>query len=80
MCAIVASIVEQCSLLLPLPRGAGPMALMLWLDGMMMTDGIMMTRTRNASWQRSQVARSQYLPFITSLLGKHRRFSQHSPS
>jgi hypothetical protein len=27
---------EQCSLLLPLLWGAGPMALMLWLDGMMM--------------------------------------------
>jgi hypothetical protein len=26
----------QCSLLLPLLKGAGPMALMLWLDGMMM--------------------------------------------
>jgi hypothetical protein len=36
MCAIIASILEQCSLLLPLLWGAGPMALMLWLDGMMM--------------------------------------------
>jgi hypothetical protein len=36
MCAILASILEQCSLLLPLLWGAGPMALMLWLDGMMM--------------------------------------------
>jgi hypothetical protein len=25
-------IMEQCSLFLPLQRGAGPMALMLWLD------------------------------------------------
>jgi hypothetical protein len=30
------SITEQCSLLSPLLWGAGPMALMLWLDGMMM--------------------------------------------
>jgi hypothetical protein len=29
---IVANIMEQCSLFLPLQRGAGPMALMLWLD------------------------------------------------
>jgi hypothetical protein len=36
MCAIITSITEQCSLLLPLLWGAGPMALMLWLDGMMM--------------------------------------------
>jgi hypothetical protein len=36
MCAIITSIKEQCSLLLPLLWGAGPMALMLWLDGMMM--------------------------------------------
>jgi hypothetical protein len=36
ICAIDASILELCSLLLPLLRGAGPMALMLWLDGMMM--------------------------------------------
>jgi hypothetical protein len=33
MCTRVASILKQCSLLLPLLRGAGPMALMLWLDG-----------------------------------------------
>jgi hypothetical protein len=26
------NIMEQCSLFLPLQRGAGPMALMLWLD------------------------------------------------
>jgi hypothetical protein len=32
MCVIVANIMEQCSLFLPLQRGAGPMALMLWLD------------------------------------------------
>jgi hypothetical protein len=32
----LAAILEQCSLLLPLLWGAGPMALMLWLDGMMM--------------------------------------------
>jgi hypothetical protein len=36
ICAIDASILELCSLLLPLLRGAGSMALMLWLDGMMM--------------------------------------------
>jgi hypothetical protein len=42
MCAILASILEQCPLLLPLLWGAGPMALMLWLDGMMMM--MMMTR------------------------------------
>jgi hypothetical protein len=29
---IVANMMEQCSLFLPLQRGAGPMALMLWLD------------------------------------------------
>jgi hypothetical protein len=29
---IVANIMKQCSLFLPLQRGAGPMALMLWLD------------------------------------------------
>jgi hypothetical protein len=29
MCVIVANIMEQCSLFLPLQRGAGPMALML---------------------------------------------------
>jgi hypothetical protein len=34
---MIASILEQCSLLLPLLRGAGPIALMLFLDGMMMT-------------------------------------------
>jgi hypothetical protein len=33
---IAASMLEQCSLLMPLLRGAGPMALMLWLDGMVM--------------------------------------------
>jgi hypothetical protein len=32
MCVIVANIMEQCSLFLPLQRGTGPMALMLWLD------------------------------------------------
>jgi hypothetical protein len=32
MCVIVANMMEQCSLFLPLQRGAGPMALMLWLD------------------------------------------------
>jgi hypothetical protein len=32
MCVIVANIMEQCSLFLPLQRGAGPMALMIWLD------------------------------------------------
>jgi hypothetical protein len=32
MCVIVANIMEQCSLFLLLQRGAGPMALMLWLD------------------------------------------------
>jgi hypothetical protein len=32
MCVIVANIMEQCSLFLPLQRSAGPMALMLWLD------------------------------------------------
>jgi hypothetical protein len=32
MCVIVANTMEQCSLFLPLQRGAGPMALMLWLD------------------------------------------------
>jgi hypothetical protein len=32
VCVIVANIMEQCSLFLPLQRGAGPMALMLWLD------------------------------------------------
>jgi hypothetical protein len=32
MCVIVANVMEQCSLFLPLQRGAGPMALMLWLD------------------------------------------------
>jgi hypothetical protein len=31
MCVIVANIMEQC-FFLPLQRGAGPMALMLWLD------------------------------------------------
>jgi hypothetical protein len=36
MYAIITSITEQCSLLLPLLWGAGPMALMLWLDGMIM--------------------------------------------
>jgi hypothetical protein len=35
MCVIIANTMEQCSLFLPLLRGAGPMALMLWL--MMMT-------------------------------------------
>jgi hypothetical protein len=29
MCVIVANIMEQCSLFLPLQKGAGPMALML---------------------------------------------------
>jgi hypothetical protein len=29
---IVANVMEQCSLFLPLQRGAGPMALILWLD------------------------------------------------
>jgi hypothetical protein len=32
----ITSIAEQCSLLLPLLWGAGPMALMLWLHMMMM--------------------------------------------
>jgi hypothetical protein len=32
MYAIVANTREQCSLLFPLQRGAGPMALMLWLE------------------------------------------------
>jgi hypothetical protein len=32
ICVINASIQEHCSLFLPLLRGAGPMALMLWLD------------------------------------------------
>jgi hypothetical protein len=32
MCVIVENIMEQCSLFLPLQRGAGLMALMLWLD------------------------------------------------
>jgi hypothetical protein len=32
-CACVDSTMEQCSLFLPLLRGAGPMALMLWLNG-----------------------------------------------
>jgi hypothetical protein len=36
LATIITSITEQCSLLLPLLWGAGPMALMLWLDGMMM--------------------------------------------
>jgi hypothetical protein len=39
-------ITEQCSLLLPLLWGAGPMALMLWLDGMMM----MMMLAPAAAW------------------------------
>jgi hypothetical protein len=30
---IFANTMEQCSLFLPLLRGAGPMALMLWLNG-----------------------------------------------
>jgi hypothetical protein len=30
--ADVANIMEQCSLFLPLQRGAGPLALMLWPD------------------------------------------------
>jgi hypothetical protein len=30
---IIANTMEQCSLFLPLLRGAGPMALMLWLNG-----------------------------------------------
>jgi hypothetical protein len=42
MCAIITSITEQCSLLLALLWGAGPMALMLWLDGMMMMMMMMM--------------------------------------
>jgi hypothetical protein len=29
----IANTMEQCSLFLPLLRGAGPMALMLWLNG-----------------------------------------------
>jgi hypothetical protein len=32
MCVILANILEQCSLFLPLQWGAGSMALMLWLD------------------------------------------------
>jgi hypothetical protein len=32
MFGIVANIMEQCSLLLPLQWGAGPMALLLWLE------------------------------------------------
>jgi hypothetical protein len=32
MLGIVAYIMEQCSLLLPLRWGAGPMALLLWLE------------------------------------------------
>jgi hypothetical protein len=32
MCAIVANIMERCSLFLPPRGGAGPIALMLWLD------------------------------------------------
>jgi hypothetical protein len=32
MCVILANILEQCSLFLPLLWGAGSMALMLWLD------------------------------------------------
>jgi hypothetical protein len=33
MCVIIANTMEQCSLFLPLLRGAGQMALMLWLNG-----------------------------------------------
>jgi hypothetical protein len=32
MCVIVANTMERCSLFLPLRWGAGPMALMLWLN------------------------------------------------
>jgi hypothetical protein len=32
VCVILANILEQCSLFLPLQWGAGSMALMLWLD------------------------------------------------
>jgi hypothetical protein len=32
MCVVLANILEQCSLFLPLRWGAGSMALMLWLD------------------------------------------------
>jgi hypothetical protein len=32
MCVILANILEQCSLFLPLQWGAGSMALMLWLN------------------------------------------------
>jgi hypothetical protein len=45
---VFARITEQCSLLLPLLWGAGPMALMLWLDGMMMMMMFLHARPKEA--------------------------------